>query len=169
MKDPVFFVRITAALFLAFSILCIFTDLLFLVFAGLVWHAGSPMNGMFDAFGPVYSWFMTHIIFYYGPHFLVSLSALVSSVGILMKKAWAVSLFVTVLLILIFLHLVMIILSLAMLFTYPDKPSFNGFYFPQGLMVFSHVFGMVFQVAISILYAWLWTRFRKKEVQKVFS
>ncbi|HJT25033.1 MAG TPA: hypothetical protein VJ873_10675 [bacterium] len=168
MKDPASFVKITAGLFLALSVICILTDSFFLVFMHLVWNAGSSINGMFDSFGPVYAWLMTHMVYYYDFHFLVSLVCLVGSLAILLKKAWSMSFFSTVLFTLILFHLFLLIVTIATLCSFPDQVTLNGMDFPRSLMVFSQGFGILIQLALSGLYFWLWTGFRKKEVRELY-
>jgi hypothetical protein len=168
MKDPASFVRVTAALFLAFSIFCLLIDsagLLFFIFFGGIF---SRSQDLFASLGPVYAWQMSHMYYYYFLQFLLSLSGIVCSLGVLYKKNWAPPAFGVFLSALILFHLAGIGLALVLIGTLPENISMNGLPFPRTMMVFSSGFGIVINLGMIGLYAWLWSVFRKKELRTLF-
>ena len=168
MKDPASFVRITAALFLALSILCVLMDsaglLLYELFLRKVWATMDYTNSM----GPVSTWRMTHMDIHYGVHLLVSIAALVGSVGLLYKKPWAPAVFFYFLSAILVFHVANLGMSIATAFTLPDASSVNGMPFPHGMMMLTTGFGVLWIVAMIVLYSWLWVSFRKQEIQTIF-
>ena len=169
MKDPASFVRITAGIFLALSILCLLVDAFgFLMFHLFLQKTFATMDYA-NSMGPVNAWRMNHMDAYYTLHSLVSLTALAGSVGLLYKKPWSPSVFFYFLSAILVFHLTNLGMSIATACTLPDTTSVNGMPLPRGMMMFSTGLGMLWIAVLVAVYAWLWFSFRKKEIQEIFN
>jgi hypothetical protein len=169
MKDPGFFVRVTASLFLSLSVLCVFVDLISFFFFHYWLDFMPNMKDFYQSMGPLYAWEMGHMQYFYGPHFLLSLTGLTVTLGLLFKKTWALPAFSYLLAICILVHLVSVGFSIALACTLPEEITFNGIATPRAFMILSSGFGVLFALGTTVLYIWLWISFRKKEVQALWS
>jgi hypothetical protein len=167
MKKSDVFVDNVASGFIALSVLSLLAYVAMLAVG--IWMGGFPspkQYGFLDGLNPFTRWVMANFIFFYSLKLCVSVMALVSSIGLFKRKAWAYRVFKGFLWVSLSYYLWMLIWGIADYCLYLPK-------WKEELQLPFNVNG-VYAVGYSMyagfagIFAWVLLKMRRQEIRRLF-